>query len=559
MTRVTDPRSVAGKASRVERRVPLVVVGAGVAGVAAAIEAARAGVQVMLVDEHPVDMDMMAMDVPLFFGQRMSPIVRNRAVALARVVEANSGLTDAVEAGVDVQLGVCVWGAFRNRPTARELDGRLLGLADDVKSWLVSYDRLIVAAGARDLALSFPGWQDAGTMGARAAFALMTRYDALATRRMVVVGGGALGLRTAGQALERGVDVAGVVELSPRVRGDEAIRQRLEAKGVPFYTSHTIKEARGRTGEVETVVLVRVDADLRPVPGSVIEIACDTICLGVGLVPNVELPNLLGCRLAFRSELGGFVPEVDEWMRTSVHDVFAAGDCAGVHDGMLTDVAISQTQGRLAGLAAARSLDAIGHADADARRRELEPVRRASSRGVHGDWGMWLRSLVNAGGWEVTTCQCEEVTRRDLVDVQPPRYLGWDSRQMRARSLETLLGDGPLNQDQVKRLTRAGMGPCQGRRCREQVALLLAEAARVPVGEIPLPSYRAPIRPLPLSVLWDRDEPQEMRDNWVVWFGIPTQFAPHWEPTGDARQAPTLVGLGHPSPGPSGPSYPEEA
>ena len=99
---------------------------------------------------------------------------------------------------------------------------------------------------------------------------------------------------------------------------------------------------------------------------------------------------------------------------------------------------------------------------------------------------------------------------------------------MQARNLGTLKQDGPPNPDQVKRLTRAGMGPCQGRRCREQVALLLAEAGDVPVDTIALASYRPPVRPLPLSVLWPHDEPASMREHWVSWFGIPTQFAPHW-------------------------------
>jgi hypothetical protein len=100
---------------------------------------------------------------------------------------------------------------------------------------------------------------------------------------------------------------------------------------------------------------------------------------------------------------------------------------------------------------------------------------------------------------------------------------------MQARNLENLAKDGPINQDQVKRLTRAGMGPCQGRRCREQVQMLLAEATKVGVAEIPLASYRAPVRPLPLSVLWPHEETQEMRDNWVGWFDIPTMFSPPWE------------------------------
>jgi hypothetical protein len=121
------------------------------------------------------------------------------------------------------------------------------------------------------------------------------------------------------------------------------------------------------------------------------------------------------------------------------------------------------------------------------------------------------------------------VTRRELAAVQPPRYLGPRGEAMRARSLDTLRHDGPIDPDQVKRLTRAGMGPCQARRCREQVGLLLAESAGAGAADLPVPSYRPPVRPLPLSALWPHDEPAAVREHWVSWFGIPTQFVPHWD------------------------------
>ncbi len=533
MERRIDPKSIADKAARVERRVPLVVVGAGVAGVAAATEAARAGVEVLLLDENPIDHDMMAMDVPLHFGGRMSPSLRNKAFMLERVVDANPALAQADEAGVEVQLGTAVWGAFQNGPTVRELEGPMLGLANDERSWLIGYDRLIVATGARDLGMAFAGWEKVGTMGANGAFALMTRYRALASQRMVILGSGAVALQTAVVALERGITVAGVVEVSAEVRGDETLRRTLERQGVRFHTAHTVKEARGATGEVESLVLIRLDDEGSAMAGSEIEIACDTVCLAIGLVPNVELLNVLGCRLVFRSELGGFVPETDDWLQTSIGGVFVAGDGAGFHDGMIAEAGIARDQGRLVGMAAAQSLGALTRRQAEARRAELRATE-PSPRPVHGYWQAWLESLVRAGGWDVNICQCEEVTRRELVDVKPPRYLGWQSAPMQARTLGTLLKDGPVNQDQIKRLTRVGMGPCQGRRCREQVALLLAREANTPIAEMPLGSYRPPVRPLPLSVLWPRDEPQEMRDEWVIWFGIPTQFAPHWR---DARAA----------------------
>jgi bacterioferritin-associated ferredoxin len=153
----------------------------------------------------------------------------------------------------------------------------------------------------------------------------------------------------------------------------------------------------------------------------------------------------------------------------------------------------------------------------------------------------WLRAHA-ASGPDVLVCLCEEVTRRELQGVQPPRYLDWRSAPMDARSVETLAADGPVHPDQVKRLTRAGMGPCQGRRCREQVALLLAEASGAPPEAVPLATYRPPIRPLPLSVLWPHDEPAEVREHWVSWFGIPNQFAAHWAGPPEAVDPATLVG-----------------
>ena len=497
---------------------PLVVVGAGVAGTAAAVEAAKAGVPVTLVDENPIPPDMMGMDVPLHFGRRHTDAARDRAAVLERVAASNDVLAEAEAAGVDVRLGACVWGAFRNTDTSRLLDGPQLGLADDRRSWTIKYDRLIVAAGARDLGMSFAGSNMTGVMGANGAHSLMSRYGALASRRMVVLGSGNLGLHTARMALDNGVEVPAIVDVSPSARGDRALLSELLARGTKLYASHTVREAVGSAGEVESVVLVEIDGDGQPVPGSEKSIAADTVCVAIGLVPNVELPWLLDCDLTFRSELGGYVPDRDDRMRTSVETVFVAGDAACFHDGMVMDPEIARNQGRLAAVAAAESLDAIDAARAVARRSEIRAEPAATPGEAHGHWKEWLRSLVNVGGMDVFACQCEEVTRADLIGLRPPRYLGWESEQMQRRSLQTHLRDGPVHPDHVKRLTRAGTGHCQGRLCREQVALLLAGESGVDIAEVPLASYRPPVRPLPLEVMWPHDEPEQMRKDWVKWF-----------------------------------------
>ena len=245
----------------------------------------------------------------------------------------------------------------------------------------------------------------------------------------------------------------------------------------------------------------------------------DTVCFAIGLVPNVELLGLLECDLTFASERGGWAPDHDDRIRTSVDSVFVAGDVAGFHDGMVLDTEIARNQGRLAGLAAAESLGAIDRDEALARSNDLQPAALdATPAEVHSDWQRWHRSLVNAGGLDVFACQCEEVTRAEIIGLQPPRYLGRGSEQARRRGLRTQARDDPVNADQVKRLTRAGMGHCQGRRCREQVSLLLAEESGVEIADIPVMSYRPPVRPLPLRVMWPHDEPEQVRREWPKWF-----------------------------------------
>ena len=498
---------------------PLVVVGVGVSGTAAAIEAAKAGVQVTLIDENPVPTAMAGLNVPQFFGQRFTDALRNKASMLQRAAAANKALAQAEEVGVDVQLGTCVWGAFRNTETSRVLDGPQIGLADNERSWMMKFDRLIVAAGCRDLGIGFAGWNLAGAMGANGAHSLINRYQDLSSRRMVVLGTGNLGLNTAKMALDSGIEVAAIVEVSPAVQGDQALGTALQSQGVELYTSHTVSEARGSDGEIESVVLVEIDDDNEPVAGTEKVISADTVCLAIGLVPNVELLSLLECDLTFKSELGGYVPFHDDWMRTSVDTVFVAGDAAGFHDAMILNPETARNQGRLAGVAAAASLGAIDEAEAHARRSEIQAgaVTTKPSE-VHTSWKQWLQSFVNAGGLDVFACQCEEVTHAEIIGLQPPRYLEWGSKQMSRRSLQTQIKDNPVNPNQIKRLTRAGTGVCQGRHCREQVALLLAEESNTDIANVPLVTFRPPLRPLPLNVMWPDEESEQVRNEWPKWF-----------------------------------------
>ena len=522
--RPKDEWAIDGKFAAPEETTQLLVVGAGPAGLAAATEAARLGLKVLLVDENPVPAALMGLDVPLFYGQRMNAAVQEEARMVERLVAATPALEAAFDAGVDVRLGVTAWGMFANGPALHALPARVAGLSDGVKSWMCGFESLILATGARDLVLGFEGVALPGVMGVRALHSLLTRYDAFDGKRIVFLGSGNIAAQAALLALDKGVAVEAMIEVLPVPQADPVLIAALQARGVEIRAGTCLVRAEGNaTGVCAAIVSAYERAPER--------LDCDTICLAVGAVPSIELAASLGCRTAFRGDLGGHVPLTFSHGATSLPGVFCAGDCAGlVGDAACQNGACETAQAAGAWLEnrVPVQMQSLPEAGPDTTEYRLA----------------WMQALVKTGGLKAPVCLCEDVNREELLGVQPPRYLGCDSERMGQRDAKTLLGDGPLNPDQIKRLTRAGMGPCQGRRCREQIAMLLSLESGAPVAAIPLASYRAPVRPLPLGVLADSAETPDMQALWDVWFGIRSQWIPYADIGTDAEAAFLASGRG---------------
>jgi thioredoxin reductase len=458
-----DAHALDGKLPAPSIRYDVVVIGAGPSGIAAATQAAQAGQSVLLVDEHPVPGAAMGNDVPLFFGGRMTTATLNAQRMLETIFMSEPALETAMEAGVEVQLGTAAWGAYRSGAGLVTLPEQVVGLADAERAWLVGFGELVIATGARDLAIGFPGWNQPGVMGAAALTMLLSRYEAFAGKRVLFVGSHDLALETALLARDKGVDVVGMVEVRDAPQGRADLVEAVRSAQIAIHTGDVVARAEGGIDGVERAIL-----------RSGLELACDTICLAIGLVPAIELLDAMGGKRVLDPLRGGYVPAGEPAIRF-------VGDCAGLPDTGFDHVAYRME---------------------------------------------WARALGAVSAPDTIVCQCEEVTRADLIGVQPPNYLARPDA-MAARSLETLLHDGPANPDQIKRLTRAGMGVCQGRRCRDSVAMLLALEAGKPFGTIPLATHRAPVRPVPLSILADWEESEAMRSGWDVWFGIPTQWIPY--------------------------------
>ncbi len=441
------------------------VVGGGVAGTAAARTAAELGLDVVLIDEHPLEADSMAMDIPQFFGQRALGTTSDRGLMMDRVISANAGLQSAAEAGAKVLPGVVVWDSSANNT---------LTLADDDRTWRLRYERAIFASGARDLCLPFRGWDKAGVMGAAAALTLINRYQAFAARRIVVLGGGGLAQTLVASAQRAGVEVAGVIEIR---------RTPDEFGQTPLFPNHGVLEAVGGE-QVEGLAIAELDESGVPSATTRTEIECDAVCFAIGLVSNVDVMYWTGIEFQFLPGEGELAPRVDGEMRTTRPQMFAAGDCAGVTGESFTNPETAEAQGRAAATAAARDLGV----EVDAAQCANAP-RLSNGDGVEGRRA-WVRALCSDGD-DVPVCLCEDVTRSDIVKA---------------------VHEGPKTPDHVKRLTRGGMGHCQGRRCREGIQALVSELTGAPLGHVAPASYRPPFRPVSLEVVRNRDLTQEEQD-----------------------------------------------
>jgi NADPH-dependent 2,4-dienoyl-CoA reductase/sulfur reductase-like enzyme len=315
---------------------PAVVIGAGPAGLCAAIELKKAGAPVILMDENSKPGGQLFKQIHKFFGSREHK-------AGVRGLDIGSELLDeSLRLGIDVRLdtevvgieeGLQVW-AVENHSRSYTLDSRAI----------------IIAAGATENALSFPGWTLPGVMTAGCAQTLINVHRVLPGRRVLMIGSGNVGVIVAYQLMQAGADVVAVIEAAPRLGGYGVHTAKVRRTGVPFFCGSTIVRALGKDN-VEAAVIANVDKNFQPIPGTEQTLDVDTICLAVGLTPSIELASLAGCTMMYVPELGGNMPWHDDYMRSSVDHVYVVGDTAGVEE-----ASTAMEEGRLAGIHAAWSM-----------------------------------------------------------------------------------------------------------------------------------------------------------------------------------------------------------
>lgn len=342
----------------------IAVVGGGPAGLSAAAEAARAGAEVLLIDENKRLGGQLVKQIHKFFGSE----AHHAGVRGYRIAE--QLLRDVEDSGVTVASDALAYGLF---------PGKELGVIWDGRHCQVSAEKIILAAGAKENYLAFPGSTLPGVMGAGAAQTMANVNRVLPGQKIVMLGSGNVGLIVSYQLMQAGADIVAVVEGADRIGGYGVHAAKLRRAGVPFYLSHTVKRASGN-GAVEAVEIVRVGKNWQSVPGTELTLEADTLCLAAGLNPMTELAWMAGCSFIYLPAFGGHVPLHDEKMETTVPGVYVAGDITGVEE-----ASTAMEEGRLAGLSAAEALGCGDGAELGAERaaiqRRLDDLR-AGERGA---------------------------------------------------------------------------------------------------------------------------------------------------------------------------------
>ncbi len=335
----------------------VVIVGSGPAGLSAAIQAAKAGAKVAVLDQSPVLGGQLIKQTHKFFGTKES-FAGTRGVEIAKM------LVDEIkdyDENIDVYPSTQAIGYFRREKVLVAFQTKSLGKYTLLNLKGKSY---VVATGAMERSLVFPGNDLPGVMGAGAAQTLMNVFGIRPAEEPLIIGAGNVGVIIAYQAAQAGIKVKAVIDILPKTAAYLVHAAKIRRMGIPILMRHTIQEAYGN-GKVEGAVIYEVDDKFRKIPGSEKDIEVDGVWLAVGLTPSVEVLELMGAQLRFVPELGGYVPLRTPFLETTVSNVYVAGDASCIEE-----ASTAMMEGKIAGASAALK---IGF-----KNEELEKERKAA-------------------------------------------------------------------------------------------------------------------------------------------------------------------------------------
>jgi NADPH-dependent 2,4-dienoyl-CoA reductase/sulfur reductase-like enzyme len=463
------------------RDADVVVVGAGPAGLRAAVAASRAGARVLVVDER-------AAGGGQYWKQPAGSLEVDEPRLDAQYRAGRALLKEANECGVELLRGTRVWGSSgRSGP-------RALYAVSGTRRYVIRGRALVLATGAFERGVPFPGWTLPGVMTTGAAQTLLRSYLVAPGSRVLVAGNGPLNLQVAAELAAAGVRVVAVAEAANLYHFNNALHlarmsaaapryalegfaylRTLARSRVPVLSRSAVVEVAG-DGRARVATVARLDEAGRPRPGGR-RFQVDAVCLGPGFVPSSELARALGCEHRVDERTGALVAQRDGSGRTSVEGVWVVGDGGGIGGAQ-----VAQAMGTLAGLDVATFMGLPLDDELTRRRRLAQRELARSERFQRSLWRLYSspRLLDQLATPETVICRCEEVTLGELTAAAAP----W------------LAAAGSL-----KRETRAGMGKCQGRYCSPVLVALAARQSGQPVGPYSGFAPQWPVTPVAVSAI----------------------------------------------------------
>ena len=449
----------------------LVIVGAGPAGLAAAVTARTFGLTTLVLDEQAEPGGQIYRAIEQARDDNAPVLGKDYFQGLSLVQQFR-------QSGADYRPKAAIWDIGRDLKVGYLADGR---------ARQVGARHLLIAAGAMERPVPIPGWTLPGVMGAAAADILFKSCDMIPQGPVVLAGSGPLQLLVACHLIDNGVDVAGMVETNgfcsylkalPHLPGALRVphyllkglgmRRKVKRAGVPIYQRATSLRVEGNT-EAEALTF--------EVGGKPQRLAAAVILLHEGIVPNLQFTRLLGCRHVWYPRQRYWKPVLDEWGQTSVTGVSVAGDAAGIHGAK-----IAETAGHLAAIDISFSLQVISEQE---RSWAAAPLRRDLSREMA--FRPFLDTLFPPAGEalvppdeETLVCRCEELT---------------------VGQIRKAVSQGGLSPAMVKAYTRTGMGPCQGRMCGLTLAEIIGDCRQIEPDGVGYLHVRPPLKPISLGQL----------------------------------------------------------
>jgi len=281
-----------------ELEIPVLIIGGGPAGLSAAIEIAKENIDVLMVDDKPNFGGKLVMQTHRFFGSTDAVYAGTRGIDIAKILFSEVSKFPSFK-------------GWTNSTALAVFSDKHVGILRDGTHYIiVKPDHILVATGAREKSLCFPGNTLPGVLGAGAFQTLVNRDLVFPGKNICIVGGGNVGLIAGYHALQAGISVEGLIELMPDCSGYKVHQDNLRRLGVPFFLSHTILSANG-SEHVESITIAKVDEKKEPIPNTQKTITCDCLLIAVGLNPVDEFFKK-AVEFGFSVEAAGDAEEIAE-------------------------------------------------------------------------------------------------------------------------------------------------------------------------------------------------------------------------------------------------------